>query len=134
MYMYYTHTHTCAYTYNSSNCTNSSQLFSCGKSLTYAILLYRAMPIMHVFIVCFCQTLTYFILLFIQVVYVWEVIHAAREKSPIQLHLKHTLHGHTGPVICLATSSSYNLIASGSKVSTYTSFLQRMLYDLCNSD
>ena len=39
-----------------------------------------------------------------------------KDKSPTVLSLKHTLHGHTGPVSCLATSSSYNLIVSGSKV------------------
>ncbi len=41
-----------------------------------------------------------------------------RDKSPIQIQLKHTLHGHTSPVTCLATSSSYNIIVSGSKVSS----------------
>ena len=40
-----------------------------------------------------------------------------KDKSPVKLQLKHTLHGHTGPVQCLATSASYNLIVSGSKVS-----------------
>ena len=44
-----------------------------------------------------------------------------KDKSPIKLQLKHTLHGHTGPVQCLATSASYNLIVSGSKVSVIMS-------------
>ena len=39
-----------------------------------------------------------------------------KDKSPTVLSLKHTLHGHTEPVTCLASSSSYNLIVSGSKV------------------
>jgi len=63
------------------------------------------------------NTVVVVVVVVVQVVYVWEVSHGGREKSPVQLHLKHTLHGHNGQVICLATSSSYNLIASGSKVS-----------------
>ena len=44
-----------------------------------------------------------------------------KDKSPVRLQLKHTLYGHTGPVQCLATSASYNLIVSGSKVSVIMS-------------
>ena len=53
-----------------------------------------------------------------QVVYVWSVkAGGPKDRSPKHLQLKHTLHGHTGSVTCLATSASYNLIISGSKVS-----------------
>ena len=38
-------------------------------------------------------------------------------KGPTELNLKRTLHGHAGHVTCLVTSSSFNLIVSGSKVS-----------------
>jgi len=49
---------------------------------------------------------------------VWEMKHSGpKERSRMQLHLEHTLHGHTAAVTCLATSVSYNLVVSGSKVS-----------------
>ena len=41
----------------------------------------------------------------------------SRDRSPVQLQLKHTLHGHTNAVTCIAASSAYNVIVSGSKVS-----------------
>jgi len=41
-----------------------------------------------------------------------------KERARTQLYLKDTLHGHTAPVTCLATSANYNLIVSGSKVSS----------------
>ena len=54
----------------------------------------------------------------LQVVCVWEMKPSAlKERARTQLYLKHSLHGHTAPVTCLATSASYNLIVSGSKVS-----------------
>ena len=52
-----------------------------------------------------------------QIVYVWNLrAGGPKERSPSNLSLKHTLHGHTGSILCLATSSSYNIIVSGSKV------------------
>ena len=54
-----------------------------------------------------------------QVVCVWEMKHSGpKERARTQLYLKDTLHGHTAPVTCLATSANYNLIVSGSKVSS----------------
>ncbi|XP_019848853.1 PREDICTED: WD repeat and FYVE domain-containing protein 3-like isoform X2 [Amphimedon queenslandica] len=50
------------------------------------------------------------------IVYVWNLKSGGpKERVPSSLSLKHTLHGHTGPILCLATSSSYNIIVSGSK-------------------
>ena len=52
-----------------------------------------------------------------KIVHVWKM-KTATVKGPTELNLKHTLHGHTGHVTCLAASSSFNLIVSGSKVRT----------------
>ena len=53
----------------------------------------------------------------IQIVCVWEIKNVgSRERSPVQLQLKHTLHGHTDSVTCIAASTAYNIIVSGSKV------------------
>ena len=54
---------------------------------------------------------------FLQVVCVWKIQYSGpKDRSKAQLQLKHTLYGHTGPITCLAASTSYNLILSGSKV------------------
>ena len=54
----------------------------------------------------------------VQIVCVWEMKNVgSRERSPVQLQLKHTLHGHTDSVTCIAASTAYNIIVSGSKVS-----------------
>ena len=54
---------------------------------------------------------------YIQIVCVWEIKNVgSRERSPVQLQLKHTLHGHTDSVTCIAASTAYNIIVSGSKV------------------
>ena len=42
----------------------------------------------------------------------------SRDRSPVQLQLKHTLHGHTDAVTCIAVSTAYNIIVSGSKDQT----------------
>ena len=44
--------------------------------------------------------------------YTWRT--KGEKSSPT--HLKHTLHGHTAAVTCLATSANYSIIASGSEV------------------
>ena len=49
----------------------------------------------------------------VQVVNVWEFSSRSRDKRV--LTLKQPLYGHTEPVICLAASSSYNIIVSGSR-------------------
>ena len=63
-----------------------------------------------------------------QVVYVWSVKGSGpKDRSPKHLQLKHTLHGHTGAVTCLATSASYNLIVSGSKVRRHCSLISSII-------
>jgi WD repeat and FYVE domain-containing protein 3 len=47
------------------------------------------------------------------VVTVWEL--SSRQKS---LNVKHSLHGHTDAVTCLAASPAYNIIVSGSRDGT----------------
>ena len=63
----------------------------------------------------------------VQVVYVWEMITPGglKERGRLQLNLKHTLHGHTAAVTCLATSANYSIIVSGSEVRLQEVWLQR---------
>eukprot|EP00731_Ephydatia_muelleri_P004875 Em0002g1051a len=50
------------------------------------------------------------------VVYIWEITAGGlKERGRLQLNLKHTLHGHTAAVTCLATSANYSIIVSGSE-------------------
>ena len=50
-------------------------------------------------------------------------------RSPVQLQLKHTLHGHTDAVTCIAASAAFNIIVSGSKVGYFT--LTGALHTIC---
>ncbi|CAI8023122.1 WD repeat and FYVE domain-containing protein 3 [Geodia barretti] len=53
------------------------------------------------------------------IVCVWEMKNVgSRERSPVHLQLKHTLHGHTDSVTCIAASTAFNIIVSGSKDQT----------------
>lgn len=62
-------------------------------------------------------SIVYAVLSPLQIVCVWEIKNVgSRDRSPVQLQLKHTLHGHTDAVTCIAASTAYNIIVSGSKV------------------
>ena len=70
----------------------------------------------------------------LQIVCVWELKNAgSKDRSPVQLQLKHTLHGHFDAVTCIAASSAYNIIVSGSKVRYLALFLSLSLSSLAPS-
>lgn len=62
----------------------------------------------------------YFFFLYFQVVTVWQ--YESRRKM---LSVKQSLYGHTDAVTCLASSSAYNVIISGSRDAT------AIVWDLC---
>ena len=62
----------------------------------------------HVLLVWICNKLKSIF----QVVNAWQL---GQGKDKRHLYLKQPLYGHTEPVTCLAASSAYNIILSGSR-------------------